>query len=95
MKGGWLVGAVGVVVLAYITLNTLRTEGGSRGLEAGTRLPPFAMPLAAQPSDADANIATRPTAGPRAPGPPAAARAGDPQRLRAGRARARSCSRSS
>jgi AhpC/TSA family len=65
VRGGWLVGVVGVVVLAYITLNTLRTEGvGSRGLEVGTRLPPFAMPLAASRSDADANIATRPDSGP-------------------------------
>ncbi len=65
MKGGWLVGVVGVVVLAYITLNTLRTESvGSRGLAAGARLPPFAMPLAASRSDADANIATRPDSGP-------------------------------
>jgi hypothetical protein len=66
VKGGWLVGVVGVVVLAYITLNSLRTEGaGSRGLEAGTRLPPFAMPLAGSRSDADANIATRPESGPQ------------------------------
>ncbi len=65
MRGGWLVGVVGVVVLAYISLNTLRTEGvGSRGLEVGTQLPPFAMPLAASRSDADANIATRPDSGP-------------------------------
>ena len=65
MRGGWLVGVVGVVVLAYITLNTLRTEGvGSRGREVGTRLPPFAMPLAGSRSDADANIATRPDSGP-------------------------------
>jgi len=65
VKGGWLVGVLGVVVLAYITLNTLRTESvGSRGPEAGTRLPPFAMPLAASRSDADANIATRPDSGP-------------------------------
>jgi AhpC/TSA family len=65
VKGGWLVGVVGVVVLAYITLNTLRTESvGSRGPQAGTRLPPFAMPLASSRSDADANIATRPDSGP-------------------------------
>ena len=75
MKGGWLVGVVGVVVLAYITLNTLRTEGvGSRGLEPGTRLPPFAMPLAAQPLDADANIATRPDSGPEGERPACAVR---------------------
>jgi hypothetical protein len=65
VRGGWLVGLVGVVVLAYITLNTLRTEGaGSRGPAAGTRLPPFAMPLARSRSDADANIAVRPDSGP-------------------------------
>jgi hypothetical protein len=61
VKGGWLVGVVAVVVLAYITLNTLRTEGiGPRGLERGTRLPPFAVPLAASATeDQDANVATR------------------------------------
>jgi peroxiredoxin len=55
VKGGWLVGAVAVVVLAYITLNTLRTEA-VRGLEPGTQLPPFAMPLAASATDGDARI---------------------------------------
>ena len=55
MKGGWLVGALAVVVLAYITLNTLRTEGLSR-LEPGTRLPPFAVPAASGASDADARV---------------------------------------
>ena len=64
MKGGWLVGAVAVVVLAYITLNSLRTEGlDPEGLERGTELPPFAMPLATSATDADANIATRPGSG--------------------------------
>jgi hypothetical protein len=64
VKSGWLVGAIGVVVLAYITFNTLRTEGASsRGPEAGTRLPPFAMPLAGSHSDADADIATHPDSG--------------------------------
>jgi hypothetical protein len=57
VKGGWLVGAVAVVVLAYITLNTLRTEGlDPRGLDPGTRLPPFAMPLAASEVEGDARI---------------------------------------
>jgi hypothetical protein len=65
VRGGWLVGVVGVVVLAYITLNTLRTEGlDPRGLDRGTRLPPFAMPTAASASDGDANIATKPDSGP-------------------------------
>jgi hypothetical protein len=58
VKGGWLVGAVAVVVLAYITVNTLRTEGlDPRGLAPGTRLPPFAAPLATSTSDAGANVA--------------------------------------
>ena len=65
MKGSWLVGVLAVAVLAYITLNTLRTESvGSRGLEPGTPLPPFAMPLAASRSDADANVAVAPDSGP-------------------------------
>jgi hypothetical protein len=65
VKSGWVVGAIGVVVLAYITLNTLRTEGASsRGPEVGTRLPAFAMPLAGSGSDADANIATHAGSGP-------------------------------
>jgi hypothetical protein len=65
VKGGWLVGVVGVVVLAYITVNSLRTEGLSpTGLERGTKLPPFAMPLATSASEADADIATRPDSGP-------------------------------
>ncbi len=55
MRGGWLVGAVAVVVLAYITLNSLRTEGLS-GLEPGAPLPPFAMPVAADASEADARV---------------------------------------
>jgi hypothetical protein len=65
VKSGWLVGAIGVVVLAYITLNTLRTESaGSRGPAPGTRLPAFAMPLAGSASDADANIAAHADSGP-------------------------------
>jgi hypothetical protein len=57
VKPGWLVGAVAVVVLAYITLNTLRTEGlDPHGLDRGTRLPPFAMPLASSAVEGDARI---------------------------------------
>jgi hypothetical protein len=65
VKGGWLVGVVAVVVLAYITINSLTTEGvGSQGLERGTRLPPFAMPLAAGAREGDANIFPGPGEGP-------------------------------
>lgn len=48
MRGtaGWALLAI-VVVLGYVTVNTLRTEGpGSRGVPAGTEVPPFAAPLA-------------------------------------------------
>jgi hypothetical protein len=60
VRGG-LVGVFAVVVLAYITYNTLSTEGlDPRGLERGTELPPFAVPLAASASeDQDANVNTR------------------------------------
>ena len=58
VRGGWLVGAVAVAMLAYIAMNTLRTEGlDPRGLEPGTRLPPFATPLATSTSKAGANVA--------------------------------------
>ena len=43
----WILGVVVICVLAYITLNTLRTESpGSRGVQPGTQIPPFAAPLA-------------------------------------------------
>jgi hypothetical protein len=62
---GWVVGVAIVLALAYITLNTLRTEGpGSTGLAPGERLPPFAMPLADSRLEGDANVATRPGSGP-------------------------------
>jgi hypothetical protein len=65
VKGGWLVGVVAVVVLAYITINSLTTEGvRSQGLERGTRLPPFAMPLAESAREGDANVFPGPGTGP-------------------------------
>jgi hypothetical protein len=65
VRGGWLVGVVAVVVLAYITINSLTTEGvGTQGLERGTRLPPFAMPLAASAREGDANVFPGPGSGP-------------------------------
>lgn len=57
---GWLVGILGVILLAYISLNTLRTDGpGSAGPEPGTRLPPFAAPLVTSDLEGDANVASR------------------------------------
>jgi hypothetical protein len=56
----WIVGVAVVIALAYITLNTIRTQGpGSRGPAAGSQLPPFAMPLATSSLQGDANLATR------------------------------------
>ncbi|MGZ6694363.1 MAG: TlpA family protein disulfide reductase [Solirubrobacteraceae bacterium] len=50
-----------VLLIAFVSLNTLRTHGvGSAGLQAGARLPPFAAPLAAGPvPDGDVNVARR------------------------------------
>jgi hypothetical protein len=57
---GWVVGLAFLVVVALVTLNTLRTTGtGSAGLKAGRPLPPFAMPLALSNLDGDANVAVQ------------------------------------
>jgi hypothetical protein len=57
---GWLAVAAAAVALAYITLNTLRSDGnGSRGLRVGDRVPPFAAPLATGRVQGDVNIALR------------------------------------
>jgi hypothetical protein len=55
----WIVGVAVVLAITYITLNTVRTDApGSRGVEAGEPLPPFAAPLALSDLEGDANIAT-------------------------------------
>jgi hypothetical protein len=60
----WIVGVAVVLAFAYITLNTIRTDApGSRGLDPGDRLPPFAAPLALSKLDGDANLATKPREG--------------------------------
>lgn len=60
----WIVGVAVVLALAYITLNTLRTDApGSRGVDPGDPLPPFAAPLALSRLDGDANLATKPGQG--------------------------------
>ena len=57
---GWIAIVAGLAILAYISLNTLRTEGpGSRGIPAGRSLPPFAAPLVLSDLEGDANVATR------------------------------------
>jgi hypothetical protein len=52
VRPGLIVGVLALAAIAYISLNSLRTEGaGSRGVPVGERMPPFAAPLA--PSDTD------------------------------------------
>jgi AhpC/TSA family len=59
-RPGVLVGVIAVAVLAYILVNTLRTEGpGSRGLPPGSEMPAFAVPLALSDLDGDANVSSR------------------------------------
>jgi len=74
----WIVGVAVVLALAYITLNTVRTEApGSRGIDAGSQLPPFAAPLALSGLTGDANLATRPNAGQQGERPACAVRGPD------------------
>jgi hypothetical protein len=67
----WLVPFLLVALLGWVTLNTVTGDSpGSKGLPAGTKLPPFAMPLSSSDcrGRCDANVATRPgqsKAGPR------------------------------
>jgi hypothetical protein len=57
---GWVVGIIFLAWIAYITVNTLRSDRpGSRGVPDGNPLPPFAMPLALSNLEGDSNIATR------------------------------------
>ena len=57
----WIVPFLLVALLGWVTLNTLTGDSpGSKGLPAGTKLPPFAMPLSSSScrGRCDANIAT-------------------------------------
>ncbi len=56
---GRYVGLLVIVLLIFITLNTILTKpNGVGGLSVGESLPPFAVPLAAGSLDGDANVAT-------------------------------------
>jgi hypothetical protein len=56
---GWFLGVALVLLIAVAILNGIRTEGpGSRGVEVGERLPPFAVPLALGDLEGEANVAT-------------------------------------
>jgi peroxiredoxin len=59
-RPAWIVLAAAAIVLGYITINTLRTTGpGSRGPAIGSRIAPFAAPLATSNLVGDANVARR------------------------------------
>ena len=74
----WIVGVAVVLAIAYITLNTIRTDApGSRGLDPGDPLPPFAAPLALSGLDGDANLATKPNQGGQGDRPACEVRGGD------------------
>ena len=61
---GWFIGVVVVLIMAYIAINTLRTNGpGASGPKPGARLHPFAAPLVLSGLDGDANVATKPHSG--------------------------------
>ncbi len=56
----WFVGVVAVLVIAYVSVNSLRTQGpGSRGVQVGAVAPPFAAPLATGDLAGDVNVARR------------------------------------
>jgi AhpC/TSA family len=57
---GWFVAVVGLGLIVYASLNTLRTDSvGSQGLEVGARVPPFAAPLALGSIEGDVNVARK------------------------------------
>ena len=55
---GWLVGVIGLLLIAYVTLNTIRTQSREAPQE-GKQLPGFATPLALRSLNGDANVARR------------------------------------
>jgi AhpC/TSA family len=60
MRLGWLAVVAAVVLLGWVTFNTVRSKGvGSEGLAVGRRMPPFAAPLALSGLDGDVNVARR------------------------------------
>jgi hypothetical protein len=55
----WVVGAAAIVLVVLLLVTTIQqgTDRGARGVPAGEIMPPFAVPTALGPIDADANIA--------------------------------------
>jgi hypothetical protein len=56
----WFVGVVVVLLIVYVTLNTVRSNGpGSTGPRTGDPMPPFAAPLATGTVSGDVNVARK------------------------------------
>ena len=59
-RPGVIAGVVALALLAYVTYNSIVTEGpGSRGVEAGRELPSFAVPLALSDLEGLPNLTER------------------------------------
>lgn len=61
-RHGWIVGAIAVLLLLYIGLNTLRNHEespGSKGPEVGSQARAFAAPLAVGTLEGAVNVATK------------------------------------
>ena len=56
---GWILAAVVLAAIAIVSIRALGggEGGGARGVEPGTELPPFAVPLALGSLEGDANVA--------------------------------------
>ena len=78
---GWFVGVVGILVLAWISLNTLRTDSLKTGSQIGTKLPAFAVPRLASNLDGDANLAIKQGSGAGKSGHVTACEVRDPRAL--------------
>lgn len=64
----WILGVAVVLILALITLNTVRTKGqGSRGVSPGDAMPVFAAPLATSSLVGDAQVDPKKACGVRGP----------------------------
>jgi hypothetical protein len=56
-RPGMIVGVLALAVIAYITYNSIVSEGpGSRGVQVGRELPAFAVPLALSGLEGDADV---------------------------------------
>jgi len=57
---GWFLALVAAALIVYVSLNTLHSDHvGSAGLKVGTRMPPFAAPLALGNVNGDVNVARK------------------------------------